>query len=149
MKNSEINCVLEINADPQTVFEAFTTKKGYQGWWSLTCDIDCKPGRGSFIRFEKPDRTEQMGFRTKEMIKNEKLVWLCFENNVFPSWIGTELHFLIKKKDHTCSLIFTQHSDAPGWNDHSDYRPSVSGWKFFMASLKNYCETGEGDPWIG
>ena len=148
MRNNDIRFELDINAGRGTIFKAFTTKKGYQGWWSPTCEIRCKVGQDSFIRFEKEDRTEQMGFRTKEVIENEKLVWVCFSNNVFSSWIGTELCFAIIAKGQSSRLVFAQRSNDPDWAKHPDYQPSCNGWDFFVGSLKNYCETGAGDPWV-
>jgi uncharacterized protein YndB with AHSA1/START domain len=146
MKISDIKFELDIKAGPNTIFKAVTTKKGYQGWWTLTCDINCKPDQESFIRFEKEDRTEQMCFRTKEIIENERLVWLCISNNVFSSWVGTELSFEIKKKGKGSFLTFTHCSTDPNWGKHPDHQPSAGGWDHFMGSLKTYCETGIGDP---
>ena len=94
---------IKINADAETIFKAITTKKGYQGWWAVVCDVDCKINHSSSIRFEKKDITEEMVFKTRE---NEKLVWLCTANNVFPSWVGTTLTFEIKEKGKCNQFIF-------------------------------------------
>jgi uncharacterized protein YndB with AHSA1/START domain len=136
-----------IEADPAIIFRSVSTREGYQGWWSRTCDVDCALNRESSIRFEKPDLTEEMRFRTIEVKENEKLVWLCTANNVFPSWVNTELIFEIGRNGDGCQLVFTQNSPDKGWKRDPDYQPSLQGWKFFMDSLKSYCETGEGDPW--
>jgi hypothetical protein len=72
-----------------------------------------------------------MGFRTKEVAGPERLVWICFSNNVFSSWVGTELRFEIKEKGEGSHLIFTQQHHDPDWNNHPDYPPSTGGWDFF------------------
>ncbi len=98
----------KINASPQTIFKAITTKKGYQGWWAVVCDVNCKLNQQSSIRFEKEDLTEEMIFKTIEVRENEKLVWLCLANNVFSSWVDTTLTFEIKGRENKNHLTFTQ-----------------------------------------
>ena len=121
-----------INAKPQVVFKAITTKKGYQGWWAIVCDVDCKLNHSSSIRFEKEDIIEEMIFKTTETKENEKLVWLCTANNVYASWVGTTLTFEIKKKEKGNQLIFTQISSDKNWGKHPDYSGSLAGWEFFF-----------------
>ena len=137
----------EINAKPETVFNAVTTKKGYQGWWAAVCDVDCKLNHLSSIKFLKEHITEEMCFKTIEVKKNEKLVWLCTSNNVFESMVNNELTFEIKQNGKESILTFTQNSSDSKWKKHPEHQNIVDGWNFFMDSLKNYCETGEGDPW--
>ena len=136
-----------IKARPDVVFKAITTKKGYQGWWTRTCEIDCAVHHDSFIWFEKKDITEEMIFKTLEVSFNEKLLWFCFANNVFPSWVGTKLEFIITTNDSGTELNFIQTSEDDYWHKNKDYANSNSGWGYFMDSLKSYCETGEGQPW--
>lgn len=138
---------IDISAQSESVFAAVTTKQGYQGWWTNTCDIDSAIGGYSSIRFEKENLTEEMCFTTIESIPNNKFVWLCTANNVFPSWVTTTITFAISPTRHGCELVFKQSSEDPKWNKHEDYEPSKSGWDFFMDSLKEYCETGSGQPW--
>lgn len=138
---------LNINADVTTLFNAVTTKKGYQGWWAVVCDIDCKLNKLSSIRFKKENLIEEMIFKTLEIEKNKKLVWQCTFNNVFETWVGTILTFEISRKRGGSLLKFSQTSPDKNWEKHSDFPGSLAGWKFFMGSLKNYCETGTGEPW--
>jgi uncharacterized protein YndB with AHSA1/START domain len=143
----DIRFEISIAADPAVVFEAVTTRKGYQGWWTSTCDIDPALNGESSIRFEKEEGTEEMRFVTQEYLPDRKFVWRCIANNVFASWVGAVFVFEIEKNKGGSRLIFTQSSDRKNWNKHADYRPSVDGWAFFMDSLRRYCETGEGEPW--
>jgi uncharacterized protein YndB with AHSA1/START domain len=137
----------EINAEPETVFNAVTTKKGYQGWWAAVCDIDCKQNHLSSIRFVKEHTTENMIFKTIEVKNKEKLVWLCTSNNVFESMINNTLTFVITKSGKGSILTFTQNSSDPKWEKHPEHQQIIAGWDFFMDSLKQYCETGKGEPW--
>jgi len=143
----EIKFQERIKVDEQTIFKAVTTKKGYQGWWAVVCDINCKLNQLSSVRFEKEDITEEMIFKTIEVIKNQKLVWLCISNNVFKTWEGTTLTFDIEKNGTACVLTFTQISSNINWKKHSDYPGTIAGWDVFIDSLKKYCETGIGNPW--
>ena len=142
-----IKLELKINATPQTIFKAITTKKGYQGWWAVVCEVHCKLNQQSSIRFEKENLTEEMIFKTIEVKENEKLVWLCVANNVFPSWIGSTLTFEIKVSRNKNNFTFTQTSADKNLKKHADYNGSLAGWKFFFDSLKSFCETGKGEPW--
>jgi hypothetical protein len=87
-----------------------------------------------------------MVFETSELKKNEKLVWRCLENNVFSSWIGTTLYFEILSTEKQTMLNFVQQSDDPDWKNHADYQFSKGGWCHFLTSVKDYCQTGEGQP---
>jgi uncharacterized protein YndB with AHSA1/START domain len=142
-----IKLKIGIDASPGVIFDAITTNDGYHGWWTASCDIDCSLGHRSSVRFEKEEATEAMVFETLEFIKNETLVWRCLENNVFPSWIGTTLSFEISSAPKQSILNFVQKSDDPNWKNHADYQSSKGGWGHFLTSLKDYCETGEGQPW--
>ena len=138
----------DINADKKIIFEAITTKKGYQGWWAAVCDVNCKLNQTSSIRFEKENVTEEMIFKAIEVRENEKLVWICLANNVFPSWVNTTLSFEIKGNGNKNHFIFIQASIDENWEKHADFNDSLAGWNFFFDSLKRYCETGKGNPWI-
>jgi uncharacterized protein YndB with AHSA1/START domain len=136
-----------VEATPEKVFKAVTTKKGYQGWWAAVCDVNCRPNGSSSIRFEKSDIIEEMCFRTVEVRKNEKLVWHCYKNNVFESMIDTLLSFEIKELSNGSQIQFRLQSKDKNWEDHPEYEDIKQGWLFFMDSLKEYCEVGVGQPW--
>ena len=61
--------------------------------------------------------------------------------------VNNTLTFKIKKNGKGSILTFTQNSSAPAWKKHPEHQNIVDGWYFFMDSLKNYCETGKGEPW--
>jgi uncharacterized protein YndB with AHSA1/START domain len=136
-----------IDTSPSIVFKAITTKRGYQGWWTKVCDVDCKLNGTSSIRFEKEDIIEEMIFQTIEIKPNRRLVWLCTSNNVFESWINTTLHFEIHPKGKRTLFAFTQIGTDKNWKKHPDFSATQAGWEMFMGSLKSYCESGEGHPW--
>jgi uncharacterized protein YndB with AHSA1/START domain len=138
---------LLITASPATVFNAITSTIGLQGWWAKVCDIDCRVDQVSSVRFIKPDIVEEMLFKTTEFNTNKKMVWLCVSNNVFESWVGTTLSFELNKDGEKTHLAFTQVSADKNWKRHPDFRGTKQGWDYFMESLKNFCEAGEGDPW--
>jgi len=145
--SSALTIRLTIATPPKTIFEAITTRSGYAGWWTSDCDIDCRPGSDSFIRFAKDDKIEEMVFRTLVIRTDEYLEWHCVHNNVFESWIGSTLFFELTEIPGGSSLSFRQASAIPRWSRHPEYESGKSGWEFFLASLKRYCETGKGSPW--
>lgn len=136
-----------VRAEAEKIFQAITTKKGYQGWWAAVCDIDCRLDKHSSIRFEKDDITEEMCFKVVDVKENKRLVWHCYKNNVFESMLNTTLAFDIQEEADGCQVTFTLHSADKQWKQHPEYDHIREGWKFFMKSLKDYCETGRGEPW--
>jgi uncharacterized protein YndB with AHSA1/START domain len=142
----DIKHQIQINAGAKTIYDALTTKKGIEGWWSLNCEINCKPGQESVMTFVKDDRTVVMHFITKEVIENKKLVWLCNDNGN-PVWINSTLSFEITDGQNGKTLTFIHSGFDKQFKGHPAYQMTVDGWNFFMKSLISYCETGKGQAW--
>ena len=125
---------LIIDADPKTIFDALTTKKGLSSWWIKDCDINTEIGSVSIFRFEGYPSTEM---KVKKLKKNKLLVWKCIGGD--KEWIGTKLSFSIKEKEKGCSLKF-KHSK---WKKQSNFYASCNfHWARHFIMLQNYCETG-------
>lgn len=142
----DIKHELKINAAPQQIFNAISTRKGIKGWWAINCKVNCNINQESTMTFVKEDKTVVMNFITKEKTENKNLKWFC-NNNGNPVWINSILNFEIKEKSNGSILVFTHSTFDDKFKDHPAYKMTVDGWNFFMKSLKSFCETGKGQPW--
>ncbi|MEO8149493.1 MAG: SRPBCC domain-containing protein [Bacteroidia bacterium] len=142
----EIKHQLQLNATTHQVYEAISTQQGIEGWWSQVCHISSQVGELSFMKFVKEGRVVGMYFRIDELQADKKVEWTCVQNGN-PVWANSKLSFKIEKTNDGCSLAFIHNNFDEKWKNTPPYVMTVDGWKFFMQSLKSYCETGKGQPW--
>lgn len=130
---------LLIEAPAETVYEALTTQKGLQGWW--TPETIAKPEVGSIARFAfGPDYFKEM--KIEELKPYSKVKWLCLKAQ--EEWIGTTLSFELEPHAKGTVLLF--HHD--GWKAFTPEFASCSyDWALFFRSLKLLCETARGLPY--
>ena len=137
---------IEINASSEKVYEAITTAAGIHGWWSHNSAIALEVGSEHIMYFVKEGHSIVMKFRVDEMNANKSVVWTCTENGN-PAWVGTRIYFELATVDGKTQVSFT-HAD---WDEKFKGTPLYVSvpptWDAFMGSLKNYCETGVGQPW--
>lgn len=134
----------EIETNEKEAFEAFTTEQGINGWWSRDCDIPSTVGEILRVRFT--DHNVEMGFRIDEFTANKKVVWTCVENPN-PAFLDTIIQFEVKNSSSGVQFRFSHSNWDEQWNGKINYEQSKESWQHFMSSLKNYLETGEGQPW--
>lgn len=140
----DIKHEFSINTTAEKLFEAFTTEAGLNGWWTKDCDIDTQVGGVSKTRFN--DKGVEMEFRTDELKSGEHMLWTC-TNNPNPSWPGTKLYFGIASSDNGVTFRFNHYGWDAQWKGQLPYEQTKGGWEHFMKSLKDYLETGTGEPW--
>ncbi|MEO8086568.1 MAG: SRPBCC domain-containing protein [Bacteroidota bacterium] len=142
----DIKHQLQLKATTEQVYEAISTQLGFEGWWSQVCHISSQVGELSFMKFVKEGRDVGMYFRIDELQVDKKVEWTCVQNGN-PVWVNSKLSFEIEKTNDGCSLTFIHNNFDEKWKDTPPYVMTVDGWKFFMQSLKSFCETGKGQPW--
>lgn len=72
---------------------------------------------------------------------NKTVGWECLEGD--KEWIGTAFLFDLEEKDGNTILRFS-HSN---WKEETDFFASCNfNWGYYLNSLKQYCEKGEGMP---
>jgi len=81
-----------------------------------------------------------MRFRV-DRIEPERITWSCVGHD-HASWIGTTLDWRIRP-DGDAVVVALTHA---GWRDGAP-APVVDGWRYFLGSMKQYLETGAGQPW--
>jgi len=93
-------------------------------------------------------------FKIIEYSEYEKITWKCIKANhvhkgltdIKEEWLGTELYWVFKAGNGFTKISFI-HS---GLNSNLNcYEVCESAWNFFIPeSLKNYLETGIGNPYF-
>ncbi len=137
---------LKIKASANTVYDAVASENGITGWWSKDCKVGEETGANSVLNFDKNGTIVTMHFRTVELSPERKVVWECTENPN-PSWIGTKVVTEIQSINEECHVFFSHTGFDDKWKGQDPFEMTKDGWKHFVESLVNYCETGKGQPW--
>ena len=136
---ADIKHFLVIKAPVNTVYKAVTEQKGLASWW--TEDTIAKPEIGFINEFKfGPPYHNKM--KVTKLDKDKLVSWECIGND--KEWIGTKIIFELNKKNGNIELMFTH----AGWAAQTLFYASCNyNWGLFMKSLKDYCESGQGQPW--
>lgn len=137
---------LKINAKPSTIFNALKTEEGIKGWWCNRTKAEDSVGGVIEMEFDKEGTIVPMHMKVEQLNENQKVVWSCFHNGN-PAWINTNLTFEINEVDGGSQLVFNHDNWEQKWIDSEPYKMTEGGWGHFINSLKEYCETGAGQPW--
>jgi len=137
---------LFIKASPEEVYKAVSTQNGICGWWSDNCAIGEHEGHESTVRFEKPDGIVEMVFMNKQLHPFKKVLWECLKNDG-PYWVNTRLSYELSEVEGGTQLLFAHRNFDDALEGGEEIESVRKGWDRFMSSLKNYCETGKGQPW--
>ena len=129
---------LMIDCKPEKVYNALTTEKGIQGWW--TADTIIEPRIGSIAEFIFGSRYHNK-MKITDLQPDKRVAWLCMEGN--HEWVGTDFTFDIENTEGKTLLRFGHNN----WKELSDFYAHCNfQWGRYMVSLKNYCEKGTGQP---
>lgn len=132
-----INHLFHINASIEKVFEALTTIKGLSSWWTSTTRGDCLVGGIIEFRFGDFGRPDM---KVKEIKTNESVTWECVGGP--EDWVGHIFTFNLDSNEGKTRIRFEQ----SGWKETGDFYASCNfSWGRFMESLRQYCQTGNGE----
>ncbi len=135
-----IKHLLVIRSSPEKIYKALTTKAGAANWWTSQTKIGSKVGDVNIFNFGE---TYHNKMKIVKLAPNKSVEWECLEGD--KEWIGTLLSFNIEQQENNSILRFA-HSR---WQEETDFFASCNyHWGYYMRSLKLYCETGTGTPFI-
>lgn len=134
----------EIKTSVEAAYNAVTTEKGINGWWSKDCDIPDKEGETMKVRFT--EHNVEMGFKVEELTPLKRVKWLCTENPN-PAFLNTTIQFDIEKSEGGVLFTFSHVNWDAQWEGKVNYEQSKQSWEHFMASFKSFLENGQGQPW--
>lgn len=140
---------LIIQTSPEKIYEAITTEKGLQKWW--TTKVELYPHIGGTGTFTFND-DNYVVMKIAKLVPNKEVVWKCVEQHMkvrgsesTDEWVGTTLRFsIVDNKDETTKISFIHEGLTP---ETSFYAKSSKDWNQFFKSLQSYLETGKGTPY--
>ena len=141
-------CTLEIAAPAAKVYEAITTAKGLQGWWTTTCESGTGVGSRTTFRFG-PTYNVML---TEKLTPHREVVWRCLEQHHEADelsrkdeWAGTRVKFALESRSPGSTVLHFEHEGLTP--ELECYRICEDGWGHFLkTSLKKLVETDKGEP---
>ena len=146
IRKMDIKHNLKIKASTETIYNAVSTEKGIQGWWSKDCNVGEREGEKSNLKFDKKGTIVEMGFKTIKLDPKTQVIWECTEN-ANPAWLKTTVNTEILETSDGCEVVFTHAGFDAKWKGQEAYEMTKGGWQHFTQSLVDYCEKGTGQPW--
>ena len=132
---------LTIEAAPQRVWGAITEPDEIVQWWAYEARVTPEVGSLGEFRFRPPAGVLQ--FEVAELDQDEKVHWISRQGP--PHWAGTSVTWQLTPVQNGTKLVFTHDGFA---QVDEGYEQTRGNWKYFLASLKSYLETGKGTPGI-
>ena len=140
---AEILHRVEIETSPEKLYNALTEQSGLSAWWTKA-ETTAKVGTIASFLFGPEGNQHQCDMKITELTPNKKVVWKCISG----PWVETkEFSFEIKAHERGSVVLFAHR----GWTEPSEFFMHCNcKWGFFLGvSLKNYLETGKGNPHPG
>src|SRR5215467_13226109 len=125
---------IDIEATPQQLYAALTTREGLAGWY--TPQPKCEAKIGGLIELGFGNLTT-LGFRIDELEPHRRITWSCVEAP--PEWIGTYVRFDMTPNEDTTKLRFSHTGLPPGYEHFPTFNYL---WGQYVRSLKLFAETG-------
>jgi uncharacterized protein YndB with AHSA1/START domain len=138
-----IHHVVDVAAQASTVWAALTQEKGLASWWSTRVTAP-QPAVGAIVSFTfQGDFNPEM--QITKLIPSVEIGWKCVGGH--SNWADSTFAFKLEASgDHGTRLRFWQ-DYATELND--DYYGVYNfNWGYYMESLRVYCETGTGTPFV-
>lgn len=137
---ADLRHLVSINAPYDRVYAAITQEAGVARWW--TNRLSLPEGEEQVAQFQFGENFIHK-IKVLDLQVNKRVEWLVEGGH--PEWIGTRVVFRIEAKESQTILRFSHLS----WLEVTDYFASCNyQWAYYLRSLKQLCETGEGMPYI-
>jgi uncharacterized protein YndB with AHSA1/START domain len=137
----DFESVKTFEAPPELVLAALTSDEAISDWWGVTVG---SPTRGH--RFE-------VGFGSEKGIEMEavadgpsRVEWLVHASPFTPEWHGTSIVFELASAGTGTELTFRHQGLTP---QLECFDMCHEGWTHYLASLVDYVDRGEGQPYRG
>lgn len=140
---ADILLQVPLQAKPAEVYRALTEQSGLSSWW--TDNVRAKAEQGSEAVFTFEGGMVEMKMKVAELDAPDRVAWQVLDPAP-PEWEGTTITFDISEaEDGGSSLLFGHR----GWKSTAGSYPSINyNWAYYLTSLKDYLEKGEGFPFV-
>jgi uncharacterized protein YndB with AHSA1/START domain len=133
-----IRHTIDIDTGPDVVYSAVTSQEGLRGWWTHQAIAEPRVGHENEFPFSSGDFN---AMRVVMLEPGRRVEWECTKGA--EEWVGTRVVFDLEPVVGGTRLTFS-HTD---WQEDTPFfRMCRKAWEWYMASLKQYCETGIGTP---
>jgi hypothetical protein len=144
MNKQDFTTTMLVNKTPQEVYMAINHPGA---WWSEEIVGHADKVNGVFdYHFEDIHACK---IKVLELVPGKKVVWHILENdfnftNDKTEWVDTKVVFDISTEGNKTKLVFTHIGLVPAYEC---YDACYQGWTHYIqTSLKNYINTGVGNP---
>jgi uncharacterized protein YndB with AHSA1/START domain len=125
-----------VRADIEKAYRAITTLDGLSGWWT---EARGDTGENGSLSFHFNDISIEMTII--QLMPAKKVVWQCTEKE--GEWKDTMITFDIEQDRDQVFINFSH----KGWAAQTSLCAHCNTkWAVFLLSLKDYLETGKGQP---
>ena len=133
---ASIKNLFHINAPKEKVYKAISTIEGLSNWWTTQTTGESKVD--GIIQFRFGEGGPDM--KVIEMKPNESVTWECVAGP--EDWMGTTFTFNLDENEGKTRVRFEQ----AGYKEANDFYASCAfSWGRYMESLRQYCQTGNGE----
>jgi len=125
-----------VESSPENLFQAIESVSGLSSWWTKAE----KDGKKISLFFG-PGGEHQVMMEMTSVVPGQEISWKCVSG---PWEEKGDFVFRVSEHERGACLDFSHH----GWPETDDfYKHCNAKWGFFLAvSLKQYLETGSGQP---
>jgi uncharacterized protein YndB with AHSA1/START domain len=137
----DIMHMLTIAAPPERVYQALTTAEGIRAWWTREAELDGQVGGAGEFRFYggRVVTTVTVDARTPPA----HVGWRTVASTAPGGWVGTTIAFDLRAEGSGTVLLFAHR----GFKEANEgYARVTTGWAYFLVSLQQYLERGQGAP---
>jgi uncharacterized protein YndB with AHSA1/START domain len=148
---ADITHKVAIDASPDRVFDALTEQTHIAGWWTPDCTVEQRVGGHATFEFKAADgRLDgHILVRIEKLVPGKLVEWKCVEQDYkgLSDWIGTTVRFRLAGNGKGGTDLDFAHTD---WKStEGSFHRCTDGWRHVLGvSLKNYLETGKGEPYL-
>lgn len=136
-----------VSTVPGAAYRALTT--GFDKWWTTSCNPISEAGDRITFRFGSTCWV----MRANSLVPDNFVELECVEahhmhkglsSSILNEWEGTKLRWQIQKQGEKTKIVFVHEGLIPSLDC---YEVCEQGWDYyFVNSLQQYLDTGEGSP---
>ena len=138
--NADYEMTLRIRATPDALFDALTTVEGLSAWWSRATGSGETGGQLKFFM----SAPEPCVMRVVAAVRPVSVQWTVTACDFLPDWVGTRPTFTVTALDGATTELHFRHRGLTAELDCIEM--CTRGWDHYLPSLRDYVETGRGNP---
>jgi uncharacterized protein YndB with AHSA1/START domain len=134
--------LVRMAVSPAQVYQALTTSEGIRNWWTRNADIGSEIGQSGEFRFSSYGDLRITQVVIEELIPALRVQWKVTAS-FMPQWLDTTIAFELRP-DPAGMMLALAHRGFPQSDDI--YALCNTGWAYYLVSLQQYLEKGQGAP---